>query len=466
LRTLTIIDNKTRGCLTIDVGATLRGEACVGSASDWQVRLFLHYSGDEGTCKMQTNMRLSHAAVTAAAGFCLALTAPAGAKVEGDTIVLGAAVSLTGKYATNGKNTQDGYALAVKRVNELGGVKVGGKAYKLKIIYYDDESTSARGAQLVERLISQDGVQFVLGPYSSGLTKAIAPVTEKYRIPMVEGNGADRNLFTQGYRYMFAVLSTSDYYLRSAINLAAEEAQKAGKSPKSLKVAIAVENDNFSQDVRDGVVEDAKRWGMQVVVDDKLPPELNDMSDTLTKVKAFNPDILVVSGHEKGAVLGVRQVAEMRIDVPMLALTHCDSAQIIEKFGKSAEYAVCGSQWDRSLSYTDHWFGSAENYARMFEQEFHYEAPYQAAESSAAVLTFVDAFERAGSFDTEKVRDALAHTELTTFYGPIKFDQSGKNIVKSMVLYQVQDGKFKVVAPSKWASSRIVYPAPQWAQRK
>lgn len=104
---------------------------------------------------MRTNMRLSHAAVAAAADFCVALTAPVGAKVEGDTIVLGAAVSLTGKYATNGKNTQDGYALAVKRVNELGGVEVGGKSYKLKIIYYDDESTSARRA--AGRTLDQPG---------------------------------------------------------------------------------------------------------------------------------------------------------------------------------------------------------------------------------------------------------------------------------------------------------------------
>ena len=204
---------------------------------------------------------------------------PASAKVEGDTIVLGAAVSLTGKYSTNGKNTQDGYELGVKRINEMGGVRVGGKYYRIKVLYYDDESTPARGAQLAERLVKQDGVKFMLGPYSSGLTKAIAPVTEKYQIPMVQGNGADRGLFTQGYKYMFAVLSTSDQYLREAINLAAEQAQKQGKDPKTLKVAMAFENDNFSLDVRDGVLEDAKRWGMKVVVDDKLPPELNDLQD-------------------------------------------------------------------------------------------------------------------------------------------------------------------------------------------
>jgi len=218
--------------------------------------------------------RISGCRVLAAAGVALAalIAFESAAKVEGDTVVLGAAVSLTGKYSVNGKNTKDGYDLAVKRINEMGGVKVGGKSYKLKVVYYDDESTPARGAQLAERLIGQDGVKFLLGAYSSGLTKAIAPVTEKYRVPHVEGNGAARELFTQGYKYLFAVLSTSDYYLRDAVNLAAEVAKEKGRDPKTLKIAMAFENDPFSLDVREGIVEDAKRHGMQIVADDKLPP--------------------------------------------------------------------------------------------------------------------------------------------------------------------------------------------------
>ena len=151
------------------------------------------------------------------------------AKVEGNTIILGSAISLTGKYATNGLHAQRGYDFAVERINSMGGVKVGGKSYKLSVKYYDDESTPARGAQLAERLIKQDEITFMLGPYSSGLTKAIAPVTEKYGIPMVEAEGASRSLFTQGYRYLFAVLSTSEQYLSPAIRLAADMAKKNGK---------------------------------------------------------------------------------------------------------------------------------------------------------------------------------------------------------------------------------------------
>jgi branched-chain amino acid transport system substrate-binding protein len=400
-----------------------------------------------------------------AAAFGLAIGVATPAQGVDDIITLGAAVSLSGVYSTNGKNTRDGYDLAVKVVNDKGGVKVAGKAYRLAVKYYDDESTPARGAQLADRLISQDGVKFLLGPYSSGLTKAIAPITEKYKITMIQGNGADRDLFTQGYRYNFAVLSTSDQYLASAIQLLGELTEAAGKDPKQLKVAIAIENDPFSQDVRDGVSEDAKKWGMRVVIDDKLPPDLNDMSATLTKAKALKPDILVVSGHTKGVLLAVRQVAEQKVDVPMLASTHCDAADVIGRYGKLAEYWLCGSQWDRSLSYEDSWFGTAEDFAQLFSATYHYEAPYQAAESAAAVLAFADAFNRTKSLDPSAVRDAIAATDMETFYGKIKYDVTGKNIAKPMVLYQVQNGKYMVVAPQKWASSKMIFPVPSWSQR-
>jgi branched-chain amino acid transport system substrate-binding protein len=388
----------------------------------------------------------------------------ANAKVEGDTIVLGAAVSLTGKYSTNGEHTKNGYDLAVKRINDMGGVKVGGKSYKFKVIYYDDESNSKRAAQLAERLIKQDGVKYMLGPYSSGLTKAIAPVTEENKVPMVEANGASRSLFTKGYKYLFAVLSPANQYLEVAIDLAVE---KNGGKP--VRIAQAFEQDAFSQDVRIGVMEAAERTGSKIVIDDKLPKELNDMAATLAKVKAVKPDVLVVSGHSKGALTAIRQISEMKVDVPMLAMTHCDASKLAKQHGDKSEFALCASQWHKTLTYKDKFFGDGMKYDADFTKAYGYAPPYQAAESSAALLVFKDAFERANSFDTKKVRDALAKTEMQTFYGNIKFGSGGQNIAKPMVLFQVmcKSGKCEnvVVAPTKWAAAELIHPIPPWSKR-
>ncbi len=399
-------------------------------------------------------------------GLAAMAAVPASAKVEGDTVYLGAALSLTGKYSIDGEHTRKGYDLAVQTINDAGGVAVGGRRYKLDIIYYDDESTPARGARLAERLIDRDGVEFMLGPYSSGLTEAVASVTERRGVPMVEANGASRSLFAKGYRYLFAVLSTGEQYLASAVALAAEIAEREGRDPSTLTLAGAFEDDPFSQDVRAGVLADAEALGIRVAIDDRLPPEMDDMAATLARVKALGPDILVVSGHARGAALVIRQMEEMRVEAPMLAITHCDSADIVGAFGAAAEYTLCASQWAPTLTYEDDVFGSAADFAATFEQTYGYAPPYQAAESAAAVLVFADAFERAGAFDRDAVRDALAATDMQTFYGDILFDETGRNIAKPMVLYQVQDGAYVVVAPTARAAAGVRWPTPPWSERE
>jgi branched-chain amino acid transport system substrate-binding protein len=370
------------------------------------------------------------------------------AKVEGDTIILGSAISLSGKYSTNGLHTQKGYDFAVERINEAGGVKVGGKSYKLAIKYYDDESAANRATQLAERLIQQDGIEYMLGPYSTGMTKAVAPVTEKFKVPMVEAEGASRALFTQGYRYMFAVLSTSEYYLAPVLDLVAERAKSEGKKPSDLRIGMAFENDGFSLDVRAGVVDIAKKHGMNIVIDDKLPADLSDMSATLTKFKALKPDILLVSGHSKGAATAARQIEEMKIDAPVISMTHCEAAKVQEKFPKAAEGVLCPTQWLSNLPNSEPIFGNASKYNDDFRAAFpeYNVIPYQTTQASAAVLVFKDAFERANSFDRDAVRDALAATDMDTFYGPIRFAPEGNNIAKPMFYRQIDgSGKYNNV---------------------
>ncbi len=191
-----------------------------------------------------------------------------------------------------------------------------------------------------------------------------------------------------------------------------------------------------------------------------MPRDLSDISATLTKVKALKPDILVVSGHSKGAATAARQIKEMQVNVPIIAVTHCEAAKIVEKFGSATEGLLCPTQWAETLSYEDPLFGTAADFDQRFKAEYtdYNTVPYQSAQAAAAVYVWKDAFERAQSFEPDKLRDALAATDLNTFYGGIKFAPEGNNIAKPMVLRQIQDGKYNVVAPSKWASHPVRYP--------
>jgi branched-chain amino acid transport system substrate-binding protein len=403
---------------------------------------------------------LHRAALTAAAAAGAFAFASAAAQADTcGTIELGAAVSATGIYAANGANTKNGYEFAVKKINDAGGVKIGGKCYHFAIKYYDDESTPARAAQLVERLIDQDKIQYVLGPYGSPLTKAILPVTEKYKTPVVQGEAASNSLFTQGYKYHFGIIATSNKYLTPVIDMAADIAKKAGKKPSDVKIAMIYQDDAFSLDVRQGVVDEMKKQGMTAAIDDRMPKDLNDITGFLTKVKAIKPDVLIVSGHEKGAVTAARQMGSMQIQVPIVGVTHCESAKITIDFPKVSEGFVCPTQWDETMKASDPLFGTAANFNTEIKAAYSYKVvPYQVAQGAAAVYVWSDAFKRAQSLDKEKVREALTKTYMKTFFGGIKFAADGSNPGKDIILRQIQDGKYKVVWPLDVAAAKLNYP--------
>src|SRR5580765_686243 len=174
----------------------------------------------------------------AAAGLLLS----AMAALAADTIVFGAAISITGKTAKEGEYTRDGYQFAIDKLNELGGVKVGGKTYKLALKYYDDETKPERTAQLIEKLINEDKVNLILGPYGSSPTGTAAPICERYKIPMVEANGSAESVFAKGYKYSFMILSPAKLYLRGII-----DAVRAA-DPSAKTVAILGENESFSKE--------------------------------------------------------------------------------------------------------------------------------------------------------------------------------------------------------------------------
>lgn len=400
---------------------------------------------------------------TAFVAICLLITlSPSSvrAKVDGSTIVLGATVSLSGKYAILGLHTKNGYDLAVSTINERGGVTVNGKLFKLRVTYYDDQSDPKLGAKLTEQLIQDDGIKFMLGPYSSALTVAAAAVVEKFKIPMVESNGASQSIFSKNYKYVFGVLSTSDQYLNHVIDLAVSLERKLGKNAKELTLAIVVENDPFSLDVRSGAIKRADNFGIKVLIDERFPPNFGDSSKIFKKIKNLDPTILIVSGHSEGAIDAVRHIKDMKLDIPMIGMTHCEVSKVITKLRTATEGILCATQWSETLKYKGSVFSNARAFSRAYRRR-HKDfktVPYQAAEAAAAVIVWKDAFERAGTFDTVVLRNVIAQTDLQTFYGRVKFAKTGQNIAKPMVLRQVQKGKYRVVAPVEWASWPLVYP--------
>ncbi len=381
-----------------------------------------------------------------------------------DTIVFGAAISITGKTAKEGEYTRDGYQIAIDKINEIGGIKVSGKTYKVELKYYDDETKPERTAQLIEKLINEDKVNLILGPYGSSPTGTAAPLVERYKIPMVEANGSAESIFSKGYKYTFMILSPARLYLRGII-----DAVRA-KDPSIKTVAILGENESFSKEVAGGAAEYAKEKGMDIVYYELYPTNAQDVSALLTAIKGKNPDLILGSGHLQDSLLIAKQAKDLGVSPKAMGFSVGPSSpEFRANLGKSADYIFGATQWTEALRYNgeDAWktpkaFGDAfrakhPNYKIV---------PYQVAESAVAVIAYQKAIEKAGTIEPTRVRDALAALDMMTFYGKIKFDARGVNIYKPMAVEQYQpDGNKYTVWPQDVAEKPPLYPMPAWDKR-
>jgi branched-chain amino acid transport system substrate-binding protein len=375
------------------------------------------------------------------------------------TITFGAALSLTGKTFKEGEYTRDGYLLWIEAINAAGGLQLGGRRYNVELIYYDDESRPERTAELVERLIVEDKIDLLLGPYGSEPTEAAAAVAERYRMPMVEANGSAEQIFSHGYRYTFGIQTPAPAYLRGIIDLVQQT------NPAIRRVAIIAKDEAFSREVARGAADYTAQRGLELVYLAYYPAELQDISPWLVELKAADPELLLGAGHLQDALLVVRQARGLGLTPRAMGFSVGPSSpQFRRSLGAGADYVFGATQWTSALSYagSDIW-GSSAAYAAAFYRRFpHYdEIPYQAAESSAALAVYQHALEQVGRVDRETLRDALAAIDMITFFGPIRFDERGMNSTKPMVIEQLHpDGNKYTVYPIELAERQAVYRDP------
>jgi len=377
-----------------------------------------------------------------------------------ETVKLGAALSLTGEFSRGGRVFKDAYELWRDRVNEKGGINIGGKKYKAEMKFYDDQSSTTTCAKLVEKLIVDDNIKFILGPFSSGITFAASSVNEKYKVPMVEGAGAADTIFQRDYKYVFTVMATASHYFDGLFAMIQKQ------NLKIKKVAILAMDEQWAIMGAEGAAKQAKKYGIDIVYQAKFPVGVQDLTTELTQIKARGADLLIGTTHLNGTILITKQAKEMRYDFPMIVLvvgpTLPDYYQALKK---DAEYVLAPTFWTPDAAYRDNFFGSAQDFAAMIKKRYGYAADYNSAMAAACCMVYQYALEKAGSLDPQKVRDAISSLNLSTFYGPVKFDETGVNVGKSMVYVQIQDGKQVVVWPDEVRTGKLRFPAPPWNKR-
>jgi branched-chain amino acid transport system substrate-binding protein len=394
--------------------------------------------------------KLSRQAVFTVLTFGMIVCLPSIGQAQ-DVIRFGASLSLTGRLSTEGKRVKDGYDFYVKHVNALGGIDIAGKKYKVEIVYYDDESDTNTAVKLVEKLITEDGIKFLLGPYGSGASLPATAVAERHRLPMVIAHGASTPIYTRGFKYIFGTLNSVDQYTQPIIQMASEQ------TPPLKNVALINENALFPQLGIDAAASQAKQIGLNVVYQEKYPTGTKDLSSDLVKMKAANPDLIIAGGYTGDMILLAKQIREVGLKPKLLAyLLGPTLPGFVDSLKQDAENTLEPVQWVPNAPWKDAIFGyTATEFAKTFQAEFGYWPDYHPPQSAAALEVYHHAFQKTGALDPQKVRDAIAQTDIMTFYGPVRFNDKGQNIAKSMSVVQIQNGKPVVVYPAKEAEAKL-----------
>jgi branched-chain amino acid transport system substrate-binding protein len=381
---------------------------------------------------------------------------------DGDkTITFGASVSLTGDLAAEAKTAKDGYDFMVDEINDQGGIPVGDDNYQVEIKYYDDKSDADTAVKLYDRLITQDDVDFLLGPYSSGVTEAVAPIAERNDLPMVVAHAASTSVYSHGYEYLFGTLTPVEHYGETLL----EAAQTAKEPPHTL--ALINENALFPTEGIEATADKAADLGMEVVYQAKYPTGTPDMSSLIAGAKAKDPDMLIAAGYSGDMIQLMRQAKEAQFAPAELGFLLGPTVPgFIDDLGADADFTLEPVQWTPKQPGEDEIFGwTAADYADKFEAAKGYVPDYHPPQSSAALEVYYDALQRAGTLDPTAVRDAIADTDLQTFYGKIQFNDLGQNDAKGMEAIQVQDGKPVVIYPEDSAEGDLIAPFPTWESR-
>jgi branched-chain amino acid transport system substrate-binding protein len=377
-----------------------------------------------------------------------------------DTIVLGSAISQTGKYAREGKFYVDAYTMTVDAVNKQGGVKVGGKTYKLELKLYDDQSDPNLSVRLFTQLVTSDKVNFLLGPYTSGITIPASSVAEKYQIPMVQGGGASEKIFDRGYKYIFGTLPRAEFYFLSATQAA------VNLKPPIKTAALLYSNEAFDRSVAEGSRQLLKEYRIEKVYDEQYQPATQDFTSILAVIKSKNPDLILVAGHAENSLNFIRQSQAADVNPKMWVFTvGPPTADFRQALGKAAEHAYGVTPWLPDMDIGGEVFASAREFSKQFKARFGYEADYHVASGAADVLVYKFAIEKANSLEPTKVRDAIASLDVETLYGRVKFEPNGQ-IALGQVLIQIQQGKLVPVYVAGKFAAKPIYPMPKWSQRK
>jgi len=388
------------------------------------------------------------------------------------TVTIGFTSSLTGSQEVASKRQVNGFNLWMNQINDAGGLKLSdGTVVKFAAQTYDDESTKERVQELYTRLITEDNADFLISPYSSGLTAAASIIAEQNGKIMITIGAAEDDAYKTGNTSLFQLYTPGSLYLTSTADM-------LKTLDPAAKIAIVHENDKFSTSVVDGLRPYLQSLGFEIVMDEGYASDTADFGPVINKIVDSGATVLMGGGHYPDGSTFARQLYERKTSLKMISLLVAPADSKFPELGDAALGVSTSSQWELAATHTEQeaaalgkeWFGpTGQEFSDAYKAAYTDGPTYHAAGGYAAGLVLQKAITAADSIDPEKVRAALNAMDIITFFGGTHFDTSeaahGLELTHVMVVAQWQKddtGKLvrKVIWPKEVANADPLYPIP------
>ncbi len=371
----------------------------------------------------------------------------------------GISASLTGQFATQGRQALAGLTAWVEYVNATGGLPIDGRSHPLTLAHYDDGSLAEGAQQNTERLVAQDEVDLLFGPYSAGLTTAAAEVAESHGKLMWNHGGAGDALYARGYRNVVGVLTPADQYLVGAPALA-----RQANSDASKLVMLRIDTGAFARVVARGVESAAHELGFTTELDLRYRPSQTRFTEIARAVADLEPDLVVGIGRIRHDIATARALAELtnRERIGMAVVIATPVAEFANELGSLAEGFIGPTQWEPAVSVASPDVGpnaaEALQILALAGAASGLPVDYPMAQAFAAGFIAGHCAGQAGSVDSGALRSAAASLDFTTFYGRFSIDEAGRQVGHSVALVQRQEGRKVVVWPAELAQAPARWP--------
>ncbi|MBI4608769.1 MAG: amino acid ABC transporter substrate-binding protein [Candidatus Rokubacteria bacterium] len=369
-----------------------------------------------------------------------------------DAILVGATIAATGPMSAEVgpfKKMMENWA---EMVNAKGGIMVKeyGRKLPVKFIIYDDTSKPPDSARLYEKLVTEDKVHVLLGPYSSPITAQASTVGEKHQIPFIALEANASPIFRRGFKWLVGVIDDGPKWSYHYFDMLKAEG-------KAKSIAFVIEDTPHPKEVGSGSIPKAKEIGLKVVVEEYFPVATQDFTPILAKIKAADPDIVYVAAFPPREIAFHKQALEQGVNPRQFHYIHHGAAFREAVGAKNANLATGENYWMPGVK-------GGPNVAEF--EELLQKTGIKVEDFPWASIHFFGfetvraTLEKAGTLERDKLLAAIKGLDIKTISGPLKFNPTTGQGTLNPFPTQIQDGKYVTLWPSQYATGKHIYPRP------